>query len=108
MLASSNFSKTKTNFWAPESTAVGNHTKSSELYRMLGLAENLKLFVSSLSNSTKTKYHENIIYKFVKVHKNCRFQRMQNIFIHVVTQVNKLTLPVNCCVWLFLFASECS
>ena len=47
------------------------------------------------NNSTKAKY-ENIIY--TSVHKNCRFPRMQNIFIHVITQINKLTLPVNCCV----------
>ena len=65
---------------------------------MLSLVENMKPFVSSFhatNNSTKTKYHENT---FVKVHKNCRFPRMQNIFIHIITQVNKLTLPVNCCV----------
>ncbi len=44
------------------------------------------------NNSTKTKYHKNIIYKFVKVYKHCRFPRMQNVFIHVITQENKLTL----------------
>ena len=89
-----------------ENTLLGRPSELS-ICGMLGLAENLRPFVSSLSTQLNTRLNYLHVSKSPqKLPLSAYAKYFYSYSIITLTLPNKLTLPVNCCVR--LCTSECS